>query len=315
MNNSILIHPDELTRTWIDRLSSLGVATLGIHPRGGRWAEASLQDLLLRLKTPDYRALLDYASDRGLEIAYEFHAAATLLPRSLFESHPEYFRMDRSGNRVQNWNFCVSNEEALTIVADKAAGIARQLYRSGDRFYFWLDDGHDLSCHCPKCEGLSASDQELLVLNAILRRIREDRPEAKLSYLAYFDTLAVPSAVRPEPGIFLEYAPMEKYVAKGEDREAKIKREFSMIDPLLRFFGRADSRVLEYWYDNSMYSNWTKPPKRFQADDRAVMRDVAFYREKGFSSVASFGCFLGPDYEALYGAPDLSAFAAACRDA
>ena len=43
-----------------------------------------------RLKTPEYRALLDYAADRGLEIAYEFHAAATLLPRDLFDRHPEY---------------------------------------------------------------------------------------------------------------------------------------------------------------------------------------------------------------------------------
>ena len=314
MHTSILIHPEELTEKWIDRLSYAGVTTLGLHPRGGRAAEESLRDLLERLKTPEYRALLDYAADRGLEIAYEFHAAATLLPRSLFETHPEYFRMDREGNRLQKWNFCVSNEEALRIVAEKAAEIAGQLYRSGNRFYFWLDDGHDLSCHCPKCAQFSASDQQLLVLNAILRRIRKDRPEAKLAYLAYFDTLAVPTVVRPEPGIFLEYAPMEKYVAKGDDREEKIEREFEMIDPLLDFFGRADSRVLEYWYDNSMYSNWTKPPKRFEADRDAVLKDAAFYRKKGFAAVSSFGCFLGPDYEELYGEPDLSAFREACRD-
>lgn len=313
MTSSILIHPDELTKKWIDRLAKLGVTTLGIHPRGGRWAEASLNDLLERLKTPEYRALLDYAAESGLEIAYEFHAAAILLPRALFEEHPEYFRMDRSGNRVRNWNFCVSNEEALSIVAEQAAEIAKQLYGSGDRFYFWLDDGHDLACHCPECDGLSASDQQLTVLNAMQKRIREDRPNARLAYLAYFDSLAVPEHVKPEPGIFLEYAPMEKYVAKGEDREERIAREFSLIDPLMKFFGPEDARVLEYWYDNSMYSNWTKPPKRFVPDAEAVLRDAAFYRGKGFSSLASFGCFLGPDYEELYGEPDLSAFGKVCR--
>ena len=313
MRTSLLIHPDELSKKWIDRFADLKVTTLGLHPRGGRWAVSSLEDLLARLKTPEYRALLDYAADRGLEIAYEFHAAATLLPRDLFDRHPEYFRMDREGKRVPNWNFCVSNDEALGIVAERAAEIVRQLYRSGDRFHFWLDDGHDLACHCPECTGLSASDQQLVVLNAILRRIREDRPEARLAYLAYFDTLAVPSKVTPEPGIFLEYAPMEKYVAKGNDREERIAAEFRLIDPLLDFFGRKESRVLEYWYDNSMYSNWTKPPKSFTPDDEAVLKDAAFYREKGFRSIASFGCFLGPDYEELYGEPDFSAFGRVAR--
>ena len=80
------------------------------------------------------------------------------------------------------------------------------------------------------------------------------------------------------------------------------------IDPLIRFFGREDAQVLEYWYDNSMYSNWTKPPKRFTPDEDTVFRDIAFYRQKGFVSIASFGCFLGPDYEELYGEPDLTAF-------
>ena len=308
MRSSILIHPDELTEKWIRRLVSLGVTTLGIHPRGGEWAEASLNDLLEKLKAPGYRALLDFAAQSGLEIVYEFHAAANLLPRDLFDTHPEYFRMDRSGKRVRDHNFCVSNPEALRLAGARAAEIARQLYRSSNRFHFWLDDGHDLSCHCPDCEKLSASDQQLLVQNAILTEIRKDCPNAKLAYLAYFDTLSVPTSVRPEPGIFLEYAPMEKYIANGADREERIRQEFALIDPLIRFFGREDAQVLEYWYDNSMYSNWTKPPKRFTPDEDTVFRDIAFYRQKGFVSIASFGCFLGTDYEELYGEPDLTAF-------
>ena len=290
-----------------------GVTTLGIHPRGGRWAEAALKDLLERLKTPEYRALLDKAADAGLKIAYEFHAAAYLLPRNLFDTHPEYFRVDAEGKRVRDWNFCVSNPEALEIVASRAAEVADRLYRSGNAYYFWLDDGRDLACHCPKCCTYPASDQQLIVLNAILKKIRETKPSAKLAFLAYFGTLGVPERVKPADGIFLEYAPMEKYVAKGEDREERIAREADMLEPLLGFFGREDAKVLEYWYDNSMYSNWTKPPKPFRADEAAVFRDVAFYREKGFQNISTFGCFLGPDYESLYGEPDVTALRKACR--
>ena len=308
MNNSILIHPDELTPVWIDRMKACGVTTLGIHPRGGRVAAESLRELLELLKLPEYRSLLDEASEKGLDIAYECHAAAYLLPRELFDAHPEYFRMDAEGNRVRDWNFCVSNPEAISIVAKRAAETAKAFYRSGKRFYFWLDDGRDLSCHCPECAKYSASDQQLIALNAMIREIRKDVPDAKLAYLAYFGTLAVPEKMKPEPGIFLEYAPMEKYVAKGEDREEKIAREFALIDPLLDFFGREDSKVLEYWYDNSMYSDWKKPPKAFRPDEEAIKKDAAFYRRKGFRCVSTFGCFLGPDYEILHGEPDMAPY-------
>ncbi|MBR5739455.1 MAG: DUF4838 domain-containing protein [Lachnospiraceae bacterium] len=312
MQTSILIHPDELSESWIRRMVQCGVTTLGIHPRGGRWSEESLRDLLAQLKTPAYRALLDRAAEAGLTIAYEFHAAAYLLPRELFDAHPEYFREDENGIRVRDRNFCVSNPEALDIVSERAAEAANALYRSGNEYHFWLDDGRDLSCHCPKCRAYSASDQQLLVLNAIQKKIRKTKPEARLAFLAYFGTLSVPERVKPADGIFLEYAPMEKYVAKGEDREARIAREAEMLEPLLDFFGREDAIVLEYWYDNSMYSYWTKPPKPFRADGEAVFRDIALYRKKGFRRISTFGCFLGPDYEALYGEPDLTAFRKAC---
>ena len=54
---SMLIHPDELSEAWIDRLSRAGIDTLGLHPVGGRHAAESLKDLLRRLKTAEYRAV------------------------------------------------------------------------------------------------------------------------------------------------------------------------------------------------------------------------------------------------------------------
>ena len=34
MKKGILIHPDELTRQWIDRMADNGINTVGIHPVG-----------------------------------------------------------------------------------------------------------------------------------------------------------------------------------------------------------------------------------------------------------------------------------------
>lgn len=309
MKSGLLIHPDELSRVWIDRVADAGVTTIGIHPVGGVRAPKTLEALLRQCEDPEFRKLLDYAAERGLEIEYEFHAGGYLLPRNLFKDHPEYFRMNEKGERVFDYNFCISNEAAMEIVIQRALDMAKRLYRSRPVFYFWMDDKKDSHCMCPKCKDLSGSDQELLVINRILKEIRKTVPEAKAAYLAYYDSLNLPTKVKPEDGVFLEYAPMEKYNATGEDAAALIAHEAEMLEPLLRFFGEKDAKVLEYWYDNSMFSNWTKPPKEFHLDEKVMISDIIDYKKRGFENIASFACYLGYDYEALFEPVNIIPFA------
>ena len=310
MRSEIIIFPDEISHTWIDRMVDAGINVMGIHLQGGEDAADALRNLVVTMKQPEYRDLLDYAMQRGLKIEYELHAASYLLPRDWFEDHPEYFRMNKDGRRVNDSNFCVSNPEALSIFAKRAAELALSLYGSGHDYYFWMDDGHDTSCNCPHCRKLSPSDQQLLVLNAVLKEIRTHIPDARVSYLAYQDTIVPPQSVKAEDGVFLEYAPFEKYTAQNCANAAElIEREQRMIGPLMDFFGREHAKVLEYWYDNSLYSNWKKPPAKFELDEKSMRQDIAQYRAMGFDSVATFGCFLGADYEALHGAVDITPFA------
>ena len=159
MVKNILIHPEELNKKWIDKMADGGVKILGLHPHGGKKALASIEDLLARLETEEYRELIDYAVSRGLEIEYEMHAAPYLIPKELFDTHPEYFRAMANGERTPNLNFCVSNPEALDLVAKNAAKLAKKLYKSRPVFYFWLDDAYNCHCKCEKCKSLSPSDQ------------------------------------------------------------------------------------------------------------------------------------------------------------
>ena len=311
MKNGMIIHPGELSTKWIDRLADAGIDTLGIHPEGGADAPKTLARLLELLKTPEYRALIDYARSRGLGIEYECHAAGYLMDKSLFDSHPEYFRMNSEGERTPDWNFCVSNPDALSLFAKRAAELALALYGSGKDFYFWMDDGRGIHCNCPKCRSLTPSDQQYIALRAALCEIRRHIPDARMAYLAYIDTIAPPTVSYSDSGLFLEYAPFEKYTARGEDREERIAREKAMIAPLLEYFGRADAKVLEYWYDNSLYSRWKKPPARFVLNENAMVDDVREYREMGFARASTFACFLGDDYEELYGEADIIPFAKA----
>ena len=120
MKTQLIIHPEELSEKWIDRAVALGVDVLGLHPVGGRHAHEYLAALLQRLETAEFRALLDTAAEKGLQIEYELHAGSFLAPRALFAAHPEYFR-EENGERVERGNFCCSSPEMMEIVAKNAA--------------------------------------------------------------------------------------------------------------------------------------------------------------------------------------------------
>ncbi len=311
MKTALIIHPEELSRTWIDRMAEAGITVLGIHPKGGRRAPVYLAEMVETMKTREFRELVDYARARGLEVEYELHAASYLLPRGLFAENPEFFRMNREGARTPDLNFCVSNENALEFFANRAAELAEGLYGTSKNFYFWLDDVKDSACHCPKCRVLSPSDQQLIAVNAMANAVRKRVSGAKMAYLAYADSISPPEKVQAEAGVFLEYAPMEKYKAGAEALAAEAE---AMISPLIGFFGAEGAKVLEYWYDNSMFSGWEKPPKRFAPNVAQMARDIRLYREKGFEYISTFACFLGEDYEKLYGAADISPFAECVKE-
>jgi len=304
---ALLVHPDELTAAWIDRAADLGVGTLSIHPCGGAEAVRSLEDLLVRCGTPAFRDLIDRAYERGLRVEYEAHVGSWLVPRDLFRDHPEYFRADATGARRKDFNFCVSNPEALAQVVRRTKQLARGLYRSHPRYALWLDDVPDAVCQCAACRALGASDQQLLVLNRMLGALREVVPEAQLAYLAYFNTMHPPRKIRPAEGIFLEYAPINRTWDRPVAEQGKV------VDPaelagLLGIFGRENARVLEYWFDNSLFSKWRKPERKFTPRPAVLEKDLAWYAARGFGEVSSFACFLGPAYERRWGVPDLSSF-------
>ena len=151
------------------------------------------------------------------------------------------------------------------------------------------------------------SDQQMLAVNRLAEKLQSAIPGAKVCFLAYYGTATPPKKVKPAAGVFLEYAPMNRDFAQPAFCVAQAEKE--NMAALMDVFGRADATVLEYWYDNSMFSKWTKPPKPFTPRHDLIPGDVKWYKEMGFEHIASFACYLGADFEALYGPPDISAFA------
>lgn len=299
----IIVHPEELDDIWVEQVQSARLNVLGLHPVGGKDAHLTLEKALYFHLLPETKRLFSRLDSMGVAIEYEAHAMRWLLPGDVFASAPRFFRMNEEGSRVNDFNLCPSDPDALAFVAQRAEYLARMLKTNSDRYYFWLDDVPGCKCHCEKCRSLSASDQQMLTVNAMLQGIRRYNAQAKLCYLAYVDALEAPEKVAPAEGVFLEYAPFYRDSHRplfDPDCEKNVQ-EVRSLEKLMQVFGQKDAQVLEYWMDNSRFSGWQKPPKEMPLDTFVMAADVPAYQSLGFESITSFGCYLGADYRALWG--------------
>ena len=299
----VVIDPLELDEIWLRRVQDGGIHILGLHPNP---KDSSPEQMDSWCRTPENRRLLEKLRDHGVQIEWEVHALSWLLPRKLFETHPEYFRMDEHGNRTADHNLCCANAAALETLRQNAAELAKLLPSDTHRYHFWLDDVSQCRCRCPKCEAMTAADQALTVYNAILEGLRRTDPAAKQCYLAYHDANTVPASVKPNEGIYLEYAPfMRDHHKPLTDQDSpQNAAEIKPLPALLDWFGTEDAQALDYWLDNSLFSGWKKPPREFHMERDVLRQDAAYYEKLGFGWITTFACYLGKEYTDLYPEPE-----------
>ena len=73
-----------------------------------------------RLKIDEVAPLL---REHGIGVEYGGHVLQLLLPRDRFAEHPEYFPAGDDGVRAARGNLCVSNPDAVALVATGRAGL------------------------------------------------------------------------------------------------------------------------------------------------------------------------------------------------
>lgn len=310
-NRGLVIYPEEISSFWNGLILKSRLNLLGIHPAGGLTDGKAVDDAIAHLKTMQVQLLLHELITRGIAIEYEMHALSWLLPRELFSTYPDWFRMNEKQERINDFNFCTCNKDALAYISERSAVLAQIFTPTTNRYHFWLDDVADSKCHCRECASLSASDCALTAYNAILKGIKTINPYAGQCYLAYHDTLNVPKRVEPEPGIFLEYAPMDRDLNRpiADNMSEKNSGQIKPLDDLLYLFGTKNAKALDYWMDNSYPSGWKKPMKSFTLEKEIVKKDIDYYLNKGFETVTSFACYLGEEYYQLYHKlPDITSY-------
>jgi len=306
----IVLAPDDFSLDWVAMAKDSGLNVLGLHMQQQR------NDLLPFLESEKGRNIIERAVKLGMDVECEIHAVSLLLPREYFEEHPDWFRMDMTGSRNPDGNFCPASRDALACVCDNARELAGRLVSTTHRYFLWPDDGK-LWCHCPECSRLSDSDQNVLVMNHILAALRDADPEATLACLCYHETLAPPNQVKPVQGLFAEWAPIGRcYTHSIDDPNcAHNAKHLAGLRSLFEIFEPAEAQVLEYWMDASKFSRWKRPAAKLPFVPEIMKSDVACYASLGIESITSFGCFLDADYVSAHGQPPVREYGAILANA
>ncbi len=289
---AILAWEDIATLDWPALANQAGLTTLSVHT-----SDSNMQ-------TATFKKFLEDCQSFNIDVEYEQHAMAELLPRSLFAQKPALFRMDEKGKRTADFNCCASSLEALEIIAQNARTRAVKQRPTSGRYYFWLDDGGK-KCHCPECIGFNHSDQALLIENRIVRELKEIDSKNTLAHLAYQSTMQAPSVIKPESGVFLEYAPFyrswsQPLANRSAKREGMTITHGEYIDHLqsnLAVFPKDTAQVLEYWLDVSLFSDWKKPAVKLPWNRAVFLSDINTYARMGIRNITTFAVYIDRAYQ------------------
>lgn len=231
---------------------------------------------------PDFeKRLAAEMAKRDIGLEYGGHLLPSMLPRALFDEHPEYFRME-NGERTPHLNYCPSSEEAADIIA---AGVAnrldemRQKYHRIDSMDIWPDDLMGGGwCSCPKCKDLSESAQSLLAMNQLAKRL--DLGETGLMQLAYHTSIIPPENIKGGKNVQLLYAPRERSYLEPLDTGKSNSLYYERLKQLIEIVPE-HPRVFEYYHDMVLFRQLPMPLPD------VIGRDVTLYLQAGVDHIGS----------------------------
>lgn len=297
----VVVYPNDVTSVGLDewerRIRQSRINLIGLHAATVNDPIDTLEAFIRSATGQDFLHLCDRF---GVDVEYELHALQYVLPRDLFDTHPEYFRQDEEGQRQMQYNMCFTSEEAVEAMRPQIERLMEWMKPTTHRYFFWTDDKQGKFCFCDECSAYSPSEQALIYENRLLKLLREYDPEATLAHLAYHQTVEPPVKVRADEGIFLEFAPINR-----DYSEPLPSVSAEALEANLLVFPAYTQHILEYWLDESMYSHWKRDqlvPLPFKEEECA--RDIINYRGMGATDITCFATWLYGDYIRSFGSTE-----------
>ncbi len=148
------------------------------------------------------------ATKYGGTLTYSLWDASliTLVPKSLFSEHPEYFAMDENGNRHTD-HVCMTNPDVLELVVKNCREIMTNATNGAKFIHIGQDDNINY-CHCENCEALyekygAVSAPTLIFTNNLADILGPEFPDYTFTFYAYNETDRPPTdtSLRCRPNV------------------------------------------------------------------------------------------------------------------
>ena len=246
---------------------------------------------------------LPLAQQLGLRSEIGAHGMSELLPRELFATRPELFRMfqpeDFSGKRMSDSNFCVTNPETKRIVQEnyrKKLHAAKGVYA----IHAWADDLPAGGwCMCSRCRAYTPTDQAMLSMRLLTEVVAREKLPMRVPIIAYHDTMFPGKCIPAPKEGFLLFAPRERcYGHALNDPSCERNRwYFAGLKAWMEAFrGIGDAHTFEYYFDQILFRGL------YPYLPGVILGDMAAYEKAGIESHMSLqvgGPIIAPEYNML----------------
>jgi len=130
---------------------------------------------------PKVKQLEKFAGEYGIALEAGGHELSSLVPRTAFFLHRDYFRME-DGKRKKDHHFCPTSPGAIRLIGEEA----EKLFRAADYikvFHLWPDKGAETAwCACPTCRAFTTQEQDRMGVNAAADILAAINPDALITF-------------------------------------------------------------------------------------------------------------------------------------
>ena len=163
----------------------------------------------------------DPRPEHGYEENYAIgfvHTFPSLIPEELYETHPEYFAMSESGERLHGHytQRCLTNPDVLAITIEKVREAFRADPQAKIASVSQADTYPDAPNNC-RCEACRAIDEiegcpmgsVLRFVNAVADAVKDEFPDRYIDTLAYRYTRTAPKVTKPLDNVIVRLCSIE----------------------------------------------------------------------------------------------------------
>ena len=243
----------------------------------------------------------------------EIHGYIGIKWEGMFDKHPEYFSMDKNGNRVPDTQLCFSNIELRKLMTERVLIVAKKL---GDGIYMIGSNDHsnDRYCYCPGCTALEKKYNSVGgplwdYMLEICEVMKKEHPNSFITTLAYKGPQQTEKA--PDNIVFPDnficdaaFLNADRSLKEISDEKMENGEIFSKYDNLLKW--RKITKHVSYWYYGGCnpYMVYGRAQKEFRELRDAGVESVRICGNGGgveFEDIAQYvlmKLMLDPDLDA-----------------